>query len=37
MSLGGTPEALDAFTVRMGSAVVAYQRTGRIALPRITG
>lgn len=36
VSLGGTPEALDAFTARMGSAVVAYQRTGRIALPRIT-
>ena len=35
VSLGGTPEALDAFTARMGAAVVAYQRTGRIALPRI--
>jgi len=35
VSLGGTPEALDAFTVRMGTAVEAYQRTGRIALPRI--
>ncbi len=35
VSLGGTPEALDAFTSRMGAAVVAYQRTGRIALPRI--
>ena len=29
-------EALDAFTSQMGTAVVAYQRTGRIALPRIT-
>ncbi|MCX6509930.1 MAG: acetolactate synthase small subunit [Actinobacteria bacterium] len=36
VSLGGTPEALDAFTSQMGTAVVAYQRTGRIALPRIT-
>jgi acetolactate synthase-1/3 small subunit len=35
VSLGGTPDALDAFTARMGAAVVAYQRTGRIALPRI--
>jgi acetolactate synthase-1/3 small subunit len=35
VSLGGTPEALDAFTARMGAAVVGYQRTGRIALPRI--
>lgn len=35
VSLGGVPDALDAFTARMGSAVVAYQRTGRIALPRI--
>lgn len=37
VSLGGLPDALDAFTERMGSAVVAYQRTGRIALPRIDG
>jgi acetolactate synthase-1/3 small subunit len=36
VSLGGTPDALDAFTTHMGDAVVAYQRTGRIALPRIT-
>ena len=35
VSLGGTPSSLDAFTDRMGSAVVAHQRTGRIALPRI--
>lgn len=35
VSLGGTPDALDGFTSRMGAAVVAYQRTGRIALPRI--
>ena len=35
VSLGGTPDALDAFTERMGDAVVAHQRTGRIALPRI--
>jgi acetolactate synthase-1/3 small subunit len=36
VSLGGVPGSLDAFTAHMGSAVVAYQRTGRIALPRIT-
>lgn len=36
VSLGGVPDSLDAFTAHMGSAVVAYQRTGRIALPRIT-
>lgn len=36
VSLGGVPESLDAFTERMGSAVVAHQRTGRIALPRIS-
>lgn len=35
VSLGGTPASLDAFTAQMGSAVVSYQRTGRIALPRI--
>ena len=35
VSLGGTPEALDGFTAQMGTAVAAYQRTGRIALPRI--
>ena len=35
VSLGGMPAALDAFTERMGDAVVAHQRTGRIALPRI--
>lgn len=37
VSLGGVPGALDAFTERMGAAVVAHQRTGRIALPRIAG
>jgi acetolactate synthase-1/3 small subunit len=35
VSLGGTSAALDAFTERMGDSVVAYQRTGRVALPRI--
>ena len=35
VSLGGLPDALDAFVARMGGAVVAVQRTGRIALPRI--
>ena len=34
MSLGGTPEEIDALTTRLGDRVVAYQRTGRIALPR---
>ncbi len=34
VSLGGTPEQIDALTTRLGDRVVAYQRTGRIALPR---
>ena len=34
VSLGGTPEALDAFTSRMGGSVGADQGTGRSALAR---